>query len=69
MTIEEFFGACKENNSEISGKVEALRVKYEVEYLVWDKKSNPDWHVGELSFLKEVAVFGDLAIYRVSLEM
>ena len=37
--------------------------KYEVEYLVWDKKSDSLWRLDQHPFLKEVAVFGDLAVY------
>lgn len=38
--------------------------KYEVEYLVWDKKNDPDWRLGTYYFLEEAVVFGDIAIYR-----
>ncbi|MDO8729225.1 MAG: hypothetical protein Q7K26_05085, partial [bacterium] len=38
-------------------------VKYEVEYLVWDKMKDPLWRLDQYPFLKEVAVFGDLIIY------
>ncbi len=33
MTIEEFFAACKDKNSELSVKIESLRVKYDLEYI------------------------------------
>lgn len=40
--------------------------KYEVEYVVWDKKENPEWNVAQLPILTEAAVFGDIVIYRFS---
>ena len=40
--------------------------KYEVEYLVWDKKIDPEWQLEQYSFLEEIAVFGDIAIYQFS---
>ncbi len=40
--------------------------RYEVEYLVWDKKTDPLWRLEKYPFLKEVAVFGDLSIYKFS---
>jgi len=38
--------------------------KYEVEYLVWDKKSDPLWNLDKYKFLTKVAEFGDIAIYH-----
>ena len=38
--------------------------QYQVDYVVWDRKSDPSWQLQKYPFLKEVAVFGDLAIYR-----
>ena len=43
--------------------------KYEVEYVVWDKKSEPEWWLDRYPFLKEVAVFGDIAIYSLKYEI
>ena len=40
--------------------------KYEVEYVVWDKKVNPEWQIEKLPFLTEVAVFDDVVIYQFS---
>lgn len=40
--------------------------KYEVEYFIWDKKNDPLWHLEEYPFLGEVAVSGDISIYRFS---
>jgi hypothetical protein len=37
--------------------------KYEVEYLVWDKKAEPEWNLDQFKFLTKVAEFGDLVIY------
>ncbi len=38
--------------------------KYHVKYLVWDKKNNPKWQLDNYPFIKKVAEFGDLIIYR-----
>ena len=38
--------------------------QYDVQYVVWDKKRDPDWQVKKYAFLKETAVFDDLIIYR-----
>ena len=46
--------------------LEDVLAKYEVEYIVWDKKNDPSWQLGKYSFLKEVAVFDDIAIYQFS---
>ncbi|MDP3763181.1 MAG: hypothetical protein Q8Q92_00775 [bacterium] len=43
--------------------------RYEVEYLVWDTKSDPLWHLDQYSFLKKVATFDDMAIYRFSSDL
>ncbi len=37
---------------------------YSVNYVVWDKKADPDWRVSNYGFLKESAVYGDIIIYR-----
>ncbi|OHA89509.1 MAG: hypothetical protein A3C70_01585 [Candidatus Zambryskibacteria bacterium RIFCSPHIGHO2_02_FULL_43_14] len=37
--------------------------RYEVEYLVWDKKQDPLWNLDQYKFLEKMAEFGDLAIY------
>ena len=39
--------------------------QYEVSYVVWDKKADPDWQLQKYPFLKEAAMFGDIAIYRL----
>lgn len=39
-------------------------MQYEVRYVVWDKKANPDWQIQKYPFFAEAAVFGDLVIYR-----
>ncbi|MDO8589681.1 MAG: hypothetical protein Q7R69_00175 [bacterium] len=41
-----------------------LWTKYEVAYLVWDKKSDPLWNLDKYKFLTKVAEFDDIAIYR-----
>ena len=38
--------------------------QYDVHYVVWDKKRDPDWQLKKYSFLKEATVFDNLAIYR-----
>ena len=43
-----------------------ILTQYEVEYIVWDKENDPDWQLEKYSFLKEVAVFNDIAIYQFS---
>jgi len=43
--------------------------EYEVEYFVWDKKSDPEWQLERFSFLEEAALFGDIAIYKFSLDL
>ena len=48
------------NNTWIKQKLQ----QYDVQYVVWDMKRDPDWQVKNYSFLKEVAVFDDLIIYR-----
>ena len=40
--------------------------KYEVEYAVWDRKTDPLWNLERYPFLKEAAVFGNMAIYKFS---
>lgn len=37
---------------------------YSVNYVVWDKKANPDWRVSGYDFLEEAAVYGDIVIYN-----
>jgi len=39
--------------------------KYEVEYLVWDKKNDPLWNLDRYKYLEKAAEFGDIVIYRV----
>ncbi len=38
--------------------------KYEVEYVVWDKKTDPSWNLNQYKFLKKAAEFGDVSIYE-----
>jgi len=42
---------------------EHLTSKYGVNYLVWDKKYNPEWRLDNYSFLKKVAEIDDFVIY------
>lgn len=41
--------------------------QYEVNYVVWDKKADPDWQLQKYPFFKEAAILGDIVIYRVTL--
>lgn len=36
----------------------------EVQYLVWDKKQDPQWNLDQYEFLKKVAELGDMVIYQ-----
>lgn len=45
-----------------------VMVKYEVSYVVWDKKADPDWQVEKYPFFKKVATFGDIAVYEFNLK-
>jgi len=66
--IEEIAALYKSTLSISMAKwLEQVLSKYEVEYLVWDKVEDPLWRLNQYSFLKEVAVFGDLAIYSFKL--
>ncbi|PIR44972.1 MAG: hypothetical protein COV10_02075 [Candidatus Vogelbacteria bacterium CG10_big_fil_rev_8_21_14_0_10_51_16] len=38
--------------------------QYEVEYLIWDKKSDPLWSLDKFEFLKKRAEFGDVVVYQ-----
>lgn len=40
-------------------------IQYEVNYVVWDKKADPDWQLGKYAFFKEIIAFGDLSIYQL----
>ncbi|MDO8559291.1 MAG: hypothetical protein Q7R84_03070 [bacterium] len=37
--------------------------RYEVNYLIWDKESNPQWQFDQYPFLKKVAEIGEFSIY------
>lgn len=39
--------------------------KYEVNYIVWDKVTDPLWRLDQYKFLKKEAEFGTMAIYKV----
>lgn len=38
--------------------------QYEVNYVIWDKMSDPSWKMERFEYLKKVAEFGTIAIYR-----
>ncbi len=38
--------------------------KYEVEYLVWDKSTNPSWQLDRFNYLDEASEFGNIIIYK-----
>ena len=48
--------------------IEDTLKKYEVEYVLWDKKQDPLWNPARFSFLKEAADFGETAVYRIEYE-
>ncbi len=63
--FEEIVALYKETLSTPTAKwLEQIFTKYEVEYLVWDKKSDPLWQLDKYKFLKRVAEFGDLVVYQ-----
>lgn len=37
--------------------------KYEVKYIIWDKKNNPTWNLGQYRYLNKAAGFGDIDVY------
>jgi len=41
--------------------------KYQVSYLVWDKKQNPQWQLDQYLFLEKVTEIGDFSIYKNAL--
>ena len=46
-----------------SSWLKEIWTRYEVEYVIWDMASDPEWHLEQYSFLREVATFGDIIIY------
>ena len=40
--------------------------KYEVEYLVWDRKAEPLWNLDPYPFIERAVEFDDIVIYRVN---
>lgn len=38
--------------------------KYDVSYLIWDKKTDPLWNLDRYPFLTKVAEFGEVSIYQ-----
>lgn len=63
-TLDEIITLYK--NSLSISTLEWLKQKmkqYDVDYIVWDKKADPNWQLQKYSFFKEVAKFGDLIIY------
>lgn len=45
--------------------IEQTLKKYEVEYIIWDKKNDPTWNPDRFPFLQKSADFGDLLIYTL----
>ncbi len=39
--------------------------KYKVDYILWDKKENPQWNLERFDFLKEVLKSGEVSLLRV----
>lgn len=65
--IEKFISLYKETLSTPSSVwLENIITKYEVGYVVWDKKAEPTWNLDQYRFLKKVAEFddGNLLIYK-----
>lgn len=44
--------------------LEKIFNKYEIEYVVWDKKTDPAWDLDRYKFLEKSAEFGEVAIYH-----
>lgn len=66
--IEEIIDAYKETLSVPAlDWIEEKLAKYEVEYIVWDRKSNPLWQLEKFLFLKEMFTFDDISIYSFNL--
>ncbi len=42
-----------------------MLAKYEVEYVLWDRKKDPLWKLEQYPFLTKAAEFGDIAIYKI----
>lgn len=40
--------------------------QYRIDYIAWDKKSNPDWRVEERFGLPEVVRFGEVVVYEIT---
>lgn len=38
--------------------------KYEIEYIIWDKKTDPTWDLDRYNFLEKSVEFGEVAIYH-----
>ncbi|MCH8986767.1 hypothetical protein IIA94_01215, partial [Patescibacteria group bacterium] len=65
--IEEIVVAYKETLSTPTSEwLRRTWALYELEYVVWDKKTDSLWQLEKYPFLEEAVVFGDLAIYRFS---
>jgi len=63
--IEEISALYRETLSISTSKwLEQTWGRYGVEYLVWNKKADPLWDLEKYSFLKKVATFGNIAIYK-----
>lgn len=44
--------------------IKHMLTKYEVDYIMWDKKIDPEWKLDQYPFLEEVAIFGDIVVYH-----
>jgi hypothetical protein len=47
------------------GDFEKQLKKYRVDYLIWDKKTNPNWPIQNLTFLDLQYEKNDIAIYKI----
>ncbi len=59
-------GYIKTLNTKSSVWLKDIFNKYEVQYIVWDKVSDPKWELQKYSFLNKVVTLGDFEIYQVN---
>lgn len=49
-----------------AGSIADYILKYRVDYLIWDKKNNPNWELNDLDLLNIVYQQGDFVIYQLN---
>lgn len=63
--IQDIVQKYQESFSVSNGEfLDKLWSKYEVKYLVWDKKQNPSWQLDQYPFLEKAVEVGDFIIYQ-----